>query len=522
VNPDEEDDDDDDGAASKPEFVKTTKTTSETSETRRGESGESSETGDSVIEIEELLALDAAGFSLTSDGYLTAEPRIARTGIQIYKGYEIGRYDMDEVRVYRPPDEVFSKAAMKSMAHRPISLDHPRTKIDASNWKELSVGHSGGEVARDGEFVRVPLVLMDAHAITAAQSGKSQLSVGYGADLRWESGQTPDGQLYDAMQQNIRANHIALVSVARGGDKLRIGDEEPDAECEDGGYLDREFSTKERKAAAKKGQAMPHGGFPVKSGQDLRNAVRAIGRAKNPAAAKAHIKKRASALGLTKLLPASWKDSEGGSQERRKAMTERMLNLDGVTIELEDKDCQILERHLKTLNDSVADVNKKFGDAQTQIGTFTAQVAELSKTIGVKDGEIAALNKKVEDGKVTPQMLDEYCRKRLDVVGRAVRVLGDGYAFDNKTDAQIRRDVVVSDMGEPAVKDMTDENVLGAFNHITKTETTDGNTRLAMSFSGRPSNAGISDAAAKAYDKRNENLNKAYLKNRRPFAGTPA
>src|SRR5206468_6069513 len=148
------------------------------------------------------------------------------------------RPDMDEVRVYRPPEEVFSKSAMKSMAHRPISLDHPFTKIDAGNWKELSVGHSGGDVARDGEFVRVPLVLMDAHAISAAQSGKSQLSVGYGAKLKWEAGQTPDGQLYDAMQQEIRANHIALVSVARGGDKLRIGDMDFDEDCEDDGYFD--------------------------------------------------------------------------------------------------------------------------------------------------------------------------------------------------------------------------------------------------------------------------------------------
>src|SRR5262245_22069050 len=200
--PDE--DDDDEADEPKPEFVKTTKTTTETSETRRGEGSHDS------IELEELLTLDAKGFTLTDDGYLTAEPRIARIGIQIYKGYEVGRPDKEEVRVYRPPDEVFSKRSMKSLAHRPITLNHPFTKVDSTNWKELAVGHSSEPVARDGEFVRVPLVLMDAHAIAEAQTGRSQLSVGYGADLKWEPGQTPDGQPYDAMQQNIRANHIAL------------------------------------------------------------------------------------------------------------------------------------------------------------------------------------------------------------------------------------------------------------------------------------------------------------------------
>lgn len=68
----------------------------------------------------------------------------------------------------------------------------------------------------------------------------------------------------------------------------------------------REFSGGERKDAAKKGQAMPGGGFPIKNAQDLKNAIQAIGRAKDPAAAKAHIKRRAKALGLENLIPEGW------------------------------------------------------------------------------------------------------------------------------------------------------------------------------------------------------------------------
>src|SRR5262249_27050695 len=156
--------------------------------------------------------------------------------------------------------------------------------------------------------------------------------------------------------------------------------------------------------------------------------------AKNPGAAKAHIKKRARALGLTKLLPESW-DSEGDhhDQQRRPKMSDRTLNIDGVNIALEDKDSQILERHLRVLNDTVADLTEKVSDGETKLGTVTVQLAELTKTIATKDGEIAALNKKIEDGKVTPVMLDDFCRKRMDVVGRAIKVLGDGYSFDNKS-----------------------------------------------------------------------------------------
>jgi predicted nucleic acid-binding Zn ribbon protein len=60
----------------------------------------------------------------------------------------------------------------------------------------------------------------------------------------------------------------------------------------------REFSQKRRKKLAKSGKALPGGGFPIVNKEDLGNARKAIGRAKNPAAARAHIRKRAKALGV--------------------------------------------------------------------------------------------------------------------------------------------------------------------------------------------------------------------------------
>jgi hypothetical protein len=76
---------------------------------------------------------------------------------------------------------------------------------------------------------------------------------------------------------------------------------------EAGTDLDLKTFTQERRdTLAKQGKAMPGGGFPIENEQDLRNAIQAIGRASDPAAAKAHIIKRAKALGLTSLLPDDW------------------------------------------------------------------------------------------------------------------------------------------------------------------------------------------------------------------------
>src|SRR5258706_18789 len=71
-------------------------------------------------------------------------------------------------------------------------------------------------------------------------------------------------------------------------------------------YLKREFSGKERQSAADSGAALPDGSFPIKTKEDVANAIQAIGRAKNPAKAKAHIKARASALGASDMLPDDW------------------------------------------------------------------------------------------------------------------------------------------------------------------------------------------------------------------------
>lgn len=76
-----------------------------------------------------------------------------------------------------------------------------------------------------------------------------------------------------------------------------------------------EVSDQRRENLAKKGAALPDGSFPIPSVAFLKKAIQAFGRAKNKAAAKAHIIKRARALGRTDLLPDDWKGSSKGAKE---------------------------------------------------------------------------------------------------------------------------------------------------------------------------------------------------------------
>ncbi|AGC35702.1 head maturation protease [Rhizobium phage RHEph06] len=171
-----------------------------------------------------LDSATVSGFKKTQEGYLVADALTARTGIQAYAGYEVGRPDLQVVQVYRPAEEVFSKDSLQSFSHVPVTDDHPTVAVDAANWKDLAKGEVSTDVLRDGERLRIPLILKDQAIIDKVESGKRELSVGYSCTLDWAGGTTPDGMTYDAVQRDIRANHVAVVKRGRAGSEFRIGD----------------------------------------------------------------------------------------------------------------------------------------------------------------------------------------------------------------------------------------------------------------------------------------------------------
>lgn len=73
------------------------------------------------------------------------------------------------------------------------------------------------------------------------------------------------------------------------------------------GIAKRDVSSKERERLAAEGHAMSGGGYPIANVKDLKNAIRAIGRAKNPGKTRSHIRRQAARLGRTDLIPDGWK-----------------------------------------------------------------------------------------------------------------------------------------------------------------------------------------------------------------------
>ena len=163
---------------------------------------------------------------ITRSGYLVADAKISRTGIQTYLGRELGRPELGIVRVFRSEEEVFSAESLSSFAYAPVTDEHPPELLSSKNWKTYSRGQTGGEVLRDGQFVRVPMMISDQTTIDAIQLGKRELSAGYTCDVDFTAGVTPDGENYDAIMTAIRGNHLAIVSKGRAGSECRVGDKE--------------------------------------------------------------------------------------------------------------------------------------------------------------------------------------------------------------------------------------------------------------------------------------------------------
>lgn len=72
-----------------------------------------------------------------------------------------------------------------------------------------------------------------------------------------------------------------------------------------------DFSPKQRHNLANKDMAMPDGSYPIRNKADLKRAVQAYGRAKNPEATKLWICKRAKELNAMDLVPEAWWKEKG-------------------------------------------------------------------------------------------------------------------------------------------------------------------------------------------------------------------
>lgn len=177
----------------------------------------------------------------TPEGYLVFKNAvIARTGFYTYKGCELlddevtaeeledqgVTLDRDaEVKVYRSPEEVFSKRSIDSFQGKPVTDGHPPNMLDLEDVKEHECGQvfnvrEGKEPLEDGNMPLLGDIIIKSSALIQKwEAGLRELSNGYNYHI------LKQGDIL--CQVDIVGNHVAFVESGRAGKHARVNDSKP-------------------------------------------------------------------------------------------------------------------------------------------------------------------------------------------------------------------------------------------------------------------------------------------------------
>jgi hypothetical protein len=176
--------------------------------------------------IKRVMRLDADDRNYREDEALFREDfvELAKNSMLFSGGARIGAFLHDTAHVtasgvfpysdgkggvrmeWRPQEEIESVLFLDSLQGIPMTLLHPRN-TQVAPGSIIGMVKSRGMVEATG--VRSEVVVHDSDAVTKTKA--RGLSLGFTCDLDMTPGLTPTGEKYDAVQRNLRADHLAVV-----------------------------------------------------------------------------------------------------------------------------------------------------------------------------------------------------------------------------------------------------------------------------------------------------------------------
>ncbi|MDE9437375.1 DUF2213 domain-containing protein [Xenorhabdus bovienii] len=150
---------------------------------------------------------------------------ISKVGVFDYMGSEIGAPNPDQLyRVYRPAEELESQATIESFKLKPFIDEHEMLGKDGTPAEKKGIeGVIGENVYFDYPYLRGNIKILSNAALNQIDNGKIELSPGYRCRYEFTPG-TFEGEQYDAIQRDIRGNHLALVEEGRTGIDVAVQD----------------------------------------------------------------------------------------------------------------------------------------------------------------------------------------------------------------------------------------------------------------------------------------------------------
>lgn len=122
------------------------------------------------------------------------------------------------------PEEILSDSTVSSANSKPVTDGHYGL-VTKDNSHDLMKGFTASNGHVEGNMLYNDITITDPNLISQIKNGsKRELSIGFETQMDPTSG-TYNGAKYDAVQRNIRINHVAVVPKGRAGHEVRlIGD----------------------------------------------------------------------------------------------------------------------------------------------------------------------------------------------------------------------------------------------------------------------------------------------------------
>lgn len=122
------------------------------------------------------------------------------------------------------PEEILSDSTVSSANSKPVTDGH-HGLVTKDNSHDLMKGFTASNGHVEGNMLYNDITITDPNLISQIKNGsKRELSIGFETQMDPTSG-TYNGAKYDAVQRNIRINHVAVVPKGRAGHEVRlIGD----------------------------------------------------------------------------------------------------------------------------------------------------------------------------------------------------------------------------------------------------------------------------------------------------------
>lgn len=163
--------------------------------------------------------VDLNGYWLIEDNPVSKEGVFPYLGSQISSELEPNKIYM----VYRPAEELENPETVESFNVVPFTDEHEMIGEGFTKYDDRPAGGVLYNVKADHGKLVGNLKIYSEKLKDEIANGKKELSLGYLCDYELSRG-VWNGQRYDAIQKNIRGNHVALVNKGRMGADVRVYD----------------------------------------------------------------------------------------------------------------------------------------------------------------------------------------------------------------------------------------------------------------------------------------------------------